>query len=76
MNRPRPSGVIIKNVMIENGTIRHAMNAAQLDRLYVALEEFIADCTTAEYAENAESFKAIQTLIHQRINNPDSGTNQ
>lgn len=52
------------------------MNAAQLDRLYVALEEFIADCTTAEYAENAESFKAIQTLIHQRINNPASGSNQ
>ena len=50
----------------ENGVIRHAMRERDLDALYKQLDEFIADCTVAEYESNKEHFIAIKTLIHQR----------
>ena len=50
----------------ENGVLRHAMRQNELDALYKQLDEFIADCTVAEYESNKEHFIAINTLIHQR----------
>lgn len=50
----------------ENGVTRHAMTYEQLEKLYKQLDEFIADCTVAEYERNKDHFIAIKTLIHQR----------
>lgn len=50
----------------ENGVTRHAMKYEQLEKLYKQLDEFIADCTVAEYESNKDHFIAIKTLIHQR----------
>lgn len=50
----------------ENGVMRHAMRERDLDALYKQLDEFIADCTVAEYERNKDHFIAIKTLIHQR----------
>lgn len=50
----------------ENGAIRHAMSKEKLNELYIRLEEFIADCSYAEYERNKEHFIAIKRLINQR----------
>lgn len=44
----------------ENGVIRHAMRERDLDALYKQLDEFIADCTVAEYERNKDHFIAIR----------------
>ena len=50
---------------IENGVTRHALSNRKLTQLYWALDEYRADCSESEYAENQEAFIKIFTLIHQ-----------
>ena len=50
---------------IENGVTRHALSNRKLTQLYWALDEYRADCSESEYAENQDAFIKIFTLIHQ-----------
>ena len=54
------------------GIQRHAMTKAQLQSLYKQLEDFIADLTPGEYAENEPSFIRVKTAIHQRMRKADN----
>ena len=51
-----------------DGAFRHTMTLPSLERLYKDLEFFIADCTRQEYVKNEAAIKAIQTLLHDRMN--------
>ena len=50
------------------GCRRYTMPLDQLNALYKKFEDFIADCTQAEYNENKAAITAVYTLIHKHIN--------
>lgn len=57
-----------KEIIDESGCARYTMTKQQLQNLYKALENFVADCTQQEYNENKQAITAVYTLIHKHIN--------
>lgn len=55
-------------IVDESGARRYTMTVDKLQTLYKDFENFVADCTEAEYKENKESITAVYALIHKHIN--------
>ena len=55
-------------IVDESGARRYTMTVEKLQTLYKDFENFVADCTEAEYKENKESITAVYALIHKHIN--------
>lgn len=51
-----------------DGAHRYCLPYGTLVNLYKNLEDFIADCTKAEYEANKDAINAVNTLIHKHIN--------
>lgn len=52
----------------ETGARRYTMTLPELERVYKAVETFVADCTQREYNENKSAIIAVYTLLHKHIN--------
>ena len=55
-------------VIDESGCRRYTMQLPELQDLYKRFENFVADCTQQEYAENKAAITSVYTLIHKHIN--------
>ena len=51
-----------------DGAHRYCLPYGMLVNLYKNLEDFIADCTKAEYEANKDAINAVNALIHKHIN--------
>ena len=51
-----------------DGAHRYCLTYGTLVNLYKNLEDFIADCTKAEYEANKDAINAVNALIHKHIN--------
>lgn len=46
---------------------RHTMKRTEIEKLYKAFDDFIADCNATEVGDNKDAIAAIKTLMHQRM---------
>ena len=51
------------------GAVRHQMTAKEIDNLYVALSDFLADCTCEEVDDYRDAIVQVKTLLHKRMQN-------
>lgn len=60
----------------EFGAQRYTMTVKELSKLYVGIEDFIADCTRDEVDKNREAINTVLMMIHQHINSKETQSNK
>lgn len=50
-----------------NGAKRYTMKRKQLEKIYMSIEDFQADCTTEEASKYRQAFVDIKTLLHKHL---------
>lgn len=63
-------------IIDEFGAQRYTMTAKELSKLYVDIEDFIADCTRDEVDKNRDAINAILMMVHQHINSKETKSNK
>lgn len=60
----------------EFGAQRYTMTVKELTKLYVNIEDFIADCTRDEVDKNKEAINSVLMMVHQHMNSKETQSNK
>ena len=63
-------------IIDEFGAQRYTMTVKELSRLYVGIEDFIADCTRDEVDKNKEAINSVLMMVHQHMNSKKTKSNK
>ena len=63
-------------IIDEFGAQRYTMTVKELSRLYVCIEDFIADCTRDEVDKNKEAINSVLMMVNQHMNSKKTKSNK
>ena len=63
-------------IIDEFGAQRYTMTVKELSKLYVGIEDFIADCPRDEVDKNKEAINSVLMMVHQNMNSKKTKSNK